>query len=84
VVVDPLLVECLGGEAAQRAVGSIRVVLDAPVLGEYLHFQQRVELLADEQFVAEAAVERLAGPVLPRWARVDEGRVDAAVAAPVG
>lgn len=36
------------------------VVLDAPVLGQDLGFQESVELLGGEEFVAEAAVEGLA------------------------
>jgi hypothetical protein len=77
-----MLVVCLGGEAVQRAVWSVAVVLDAPVLGQYLHFQERVELLAGQELVPEAAVERLAHPVLPWRSGIDERRVDTGESAP--
>jgi hypothetical protein len=80
---DPPLSEGFRGEPIQRAVGSVGVVLDAPVLGQDLHLQQGVELFADQERIAEAAVERLADSVLPRRCRVDVGRVDAAVSAAV-
>src|SRR5690606_962344 len=82
-VVDPLLVECLGGEAVQRAVWPVGVVLDAPVFGQDLRLQERVELLAGQELVADPTVERLANPVLPRRSRVDERRVDPGEPAPV-
>src|SRR5690606_19000033 len=62
----PLLAECFGSEEVQRSVGPVCVVLDAPVLGKHLGLGQRVELFADEEFIAESPVERLADPVLPR------------------
>jgi hypothetical protein len=40
-------------------VGSVEVVVDAPVLDEHSGFEQAVELPAVEELVAEAAVERL-------------------------
>jgi hypothetical protein len=48
-----------------RAVGSVLVVVDAPVLDEDLGFGQVVELPAVEQLVAEPAVEGLHPGVLP-------------------
>ena len=50
-------VEGLGGEVVERAVGSVGVVLDAPVFGQDLGFQERVELFGGEELVAESAVE---------------------------
>lgn len=82
-VVDPLVSVGVGGEPAEGSVGSVAVVLGAPVFGLYLDFQQRVELFADEELVAEPAVERLAGSVLPRGSGVDVSRVEAGEPAPI-
>ena len=71
-MVGPLLPVCLGGEEVQRAVGPVGVVLAAPVLYQHLHFEHAGELLGGEELVPAAAVERLAGAVLPRRGRVDE------------
>jgi hypothetical protein len=56
-VVDPLPAVSVGGEAVQPAVGSVDVVLDAPVSARTWDLEQGVELLADERLVAEPAVE---------------------------
>jgi len=58
--------ELAGGEVAVGAVGSVVVVVDAPVLDEDLGFEQVVELPAVEELLAEPAVERLDPGVLPR------------------
>jgi len=42
-------------------VGSVGVVLDAPVFRQYLDFEHAAELFGGEEFVAETAVERLTG-----------------------
>jgi hypothetical protein len=54
-----------GGELAVGAVGSVLVVVDAPVLDEYLGFAEAVEGPAVEELVAEPAVERFDPGVLP-------------------
>ncbi len=48
----PGLGELVGGEAAVGAVGSVHVVVDAPVFDEDLGFDEVVELPAVEEFVA--------------------------------
>ena len=53
-------------------VGTVLVVVDAPVSDEDLGFEEAVELPEVEQLVAEPAVERLDPGVLPPGARVDE------------
>lgn len=55
----PGLGELGWGEVAVGAVGSVVVVVDAPVLDEDLGFEEAVEGPAVEELVAEAAVERL-------------------------
>ena len=76
--------ELVGGEVAVGAVGSVLVVVDAPVLDEHLGFEEVVEPPAVEELVAEPAVERLDPGVLPWGAGVDEDRADPVEAAPVG
>jgi len=66
------------------AVGPVQVVVDAPVLDEHLGLEQGIEPLAVEEVVAKATVERLDPGVLPWGSRVDEDRVRAVEAAPVG
>ena len=53
------------GEVAVGGVGSVVVVVDAPVADDHLGFEEAVELPQVEQFVAEAAVERFDPGVLP-------------------
>ena len=65
----PGLGELAGGEVAVGAVGSVLVVVDAPVLDEHLGFEEVVELPAVEELVAEPAVERFDPRVLPWRAR---------------
>ena len=48
----PGLGELAGGEVAVGAVGSVVVVVDAPVLDEHLGFEEAVEVPAVEQLVA--------------------------------
>ena len=52
----PLLGELARGEEPVGAVGSTGVVVDAPVLCEYLGLEQAVELPAVEELVAEPAL----------------------------
>ena len=80
----PGLGELGGGEVAVGAVGSVLVVVDAPVLDEHLGFEEVVELPAVEELVAEPAVEGLDPGVLPGRAGVDEAGADTVEAAPVG
>lgn len=53
-------------------VGSVGVIVAAPVFDDHPGFQQRVEAPEVEQFVTQAAVERFDPGVLPRRARIDE------------
>ncbi len=62
---DPGLGELVGGEVAVGGVGSVLVVVDAPVADEDLGFEERVELPEVEQLVSEPAVEGLDPGVLP-------------------
>jgi len=57
-------------------MGSVVVVLEAPVVEEELCFEQGVERLQVEQFAAEVPVEGLDVWVLPRrsWLDVGDGR----------
>jgi hypothetical protein len=57
-------------------VGSDGVVFDPPVFGQYLGFQEGVELFGGQELVAEAAVERFAVGVLPGRAGFDERGLD--------
>ena len=61
----PGLGELAGGEVAVGAVGSVLVVVDAPVVDEHLGFEEGVELAAVEELVAQPAVEGLDPGVLP-------------------
>jgi hypothetical protein len=54
------------GEVAVSGVGTVDVVVEAPVLDDHSGFEERVELPAVEQLVASAAVEGLDPGVLPR------------------
>ena len=83
VSVSPCLRELARGEVAVRAVGSVFVVVDAPVLDQDLGFEQVVELPAVQEFVAEPAVEAFDPRVLPRRTGIDEHRTDVVEAAPV-
>ena len=62
---DPFFGELVGCEVAVRAVRSVGVVVDAPVLDEDLSFEQVVEVPAVEELVAEPAVEAFDPGVLP-------------------
>lgn len=53
-------------------VGSVGVVVAAPVFDDHAGFAQRVEEPRVEQFVTESAVERLDPGVLPWRAGIDE------------
>ena len=57
--------ELAGGEVAVGGVGSVPVVVNAPVFDDYSGFEEAVELPGVEEFVAEFAVERLDPRVLP-------------------
>ena len=75
--------ELAWGEVAVGGVGPLPVVVDAPVLDDHAGFEQAVELPAVEEFVAEAAVERLDPCVLPRRAGIDEHARGVVESAPV-
>ena len=59
------------------------VVLEAPLLDEYLRLEQRVEALTVEALVPEPAVKRLDGAILPGAARLDEERLHGHALEPV-
>lgn len=61
----------------------MRVVVDAPVLGDHACITKVVEVPAVEEFVTEPAVVRLDPWVLPRAAWVDDHAGGAGEAAPV-
>src|SRR3974390_2368688 len=84
VSVGPGSGELAGREVSVGRVWSVDVVVDAPVLDEYLGLEQGVEAPGVEQFVTQTAVEGFDPGVLPGRARVDEERADAVEAAPVG
>jgi len=56
-LVEPSLDELDRGQPAMRAVGSVHVVVDPPVLDEDLCLEQGLELLAVQELVAQPAVE---------------------------
>ena len=66
-----------------RAVRAPFVVVDPPVLCQYLSLEEAVEELAVQVLVAHAAVERLDPGVLPRRAGLDEDRRRRVEPAPV-
>ena len=73
-----------GSEIAVGEVGTVLVVVDAPVADEDVSFEEAVELPRVEQLVAEPAVERLDPGVLPRRSRVDGHARGAVAPAPLG
>src|ERR1700710_2834890 len=80
---DPFFGELGWSELAVRAVRSVDVVVDAPVLDQDLSFEQVVEVPAVEELVAEPAVEAFDPGVLPWGTGIDENGVDTVEAAPV-
>ncbi len=69
----------VGRQIAYSAVGPLLVVEADPVGDDDAGLGERVELLAVEAFVPEAGVKGFDVTVLPRRARVDVERADAAV-----
>jgi len=65
-------------------LGPVHVVVDPPVFGQDLGFEEGVEALGVEVLIAHPTVERLDLGVLPGAARVDEGGPRAVEPAPVG
>src|SRR5215203_5875158 len=70
-------------QIAERAVGAVGVVLDAPGLDDDLRLEERAELFDVQQLVAAATVEALDEGVLPRRAGLDVARRRGVHAAPV-
>src|SRR5215212_1705352 len=68
--------ELLRSFVSEGAVRTMLIVIVAVLLDECACLEQRGEDLAIEQFVTEAAVERLAIGILPGAARLDERRFD--------
>src|SRR5439155_1255046 len=72
-----------GGAHPERGVRPSGVVVLAPVADHHARFGQAGELLAVQELVADAAVERLDVGVLPRRARVDVASRDGREATPI-
>ena len=64
-------------------MGSVGVVVDAPVLDEHLSLGERLEELPREQLVADPRAEGLDVGVLPRRSWLDVARSGAREATPV-
>ena len=71
-----------GGYTAPGAVGSDGIVQPPPLLDEYSGLGQCVEDLPVQELISQLAVEALVVAVLPRTARLDEQRLDAAPGQP--
>ena len=56
----------------ERAMGSERVVLNAPSFDDHLGLPDGVEDLSIKDFVSEFSVEAFAVPIFPRAPRFDE------------
>src|SRR6266568_8368804 len=65
---------CTTTSSRQSAVRTHGVVVLPPHLDDHLGLLQRVEDLAVQTFVPQLSVKRLAVPVLPRAAGLDEQR----------
>ena len=72
-----------GEELVEPTVQPEVVVLEAPLLDEYLRLEQRVEALTLEALVPELAVKRLDVAILPGAARLDEERLHGHALEPV-
>ena len=72
-----------GEELVEPTVQPEVVVLEAPLLDEYLRLEQRVEALTVEALVPELAVKRLDVAILPGAARLDEERLHGHALEPV-
>jgi hypothetical protein len=79
----PSLGEFCGGEVGEGLVGAVVVVFVSPVFDEDLGFEEAVEGLEVQEFVAEFAVEGFDVGVLPGCAGFDVGRGDPREATPV-
>lgn len=77
-----VLLELVGCEVSQAAVGPHRVVVVAPSLDDYCGLLARSEPLQREALIAQLAVEALISPVLPRLARVAQRGCDASLRDP--
>ena len=77
-----LRLELAGRQVVEAHVGSDGVVVMSPGFDQDLGLGAGAKPLDAQAFVAELAVERLAGSVLPRLAGIDEGGVDPVVGKP--
>ena len=71
------LLEFQRPQVLQAHVRPHRIVVLPPAFNNDLGFAAVVEPLDVKAFVAQLAIERFVGPVLPRLARIDQRRVDA-------
>src|SRR5690242_17044359 len=78
-----VLLELDRGQVADARVRPDGVVVLAPGFDDDLRFASRIESLEAQALVAKPAVERFAGAVLPRLARIDDGCLDAGVGQPL-
>ena len=77
------MLEPVGGQVAEAAVGPDGVVVDAPGLDEDGRFGPGSEPLDAQALIAELAVEALIGAILPRLAGVVEDGGDAGMRDPL-
>ncbi len=79
----PMAGEGCWGLVAERHVGSVVVVFEAPVLDEDLGFEEGVEGFQLEELASQVPVEGLDVGILPGSAGFDVGGGDAGEATPV-
>ena len=78
-----VLLEFVGCEVVQAAVGAHRVVVVPPGFDDHGSLLAGPELLQRQTLVAQLAVEAFVGAVLPRLARVAQGGCDARLGDPL-
>ena len=78
-----VLLEFVGCEVVQAAVGTHRVVVVPPCFNDHGGLLSGSEPLQRQTLVAQLAVEAFVGPVLPRLARVAQGGCDASLGDPL-
>ena len=78
-----LLLELEWRQVVQAAVRADGVEVEAPGFDDDLRFCARSEPLDAQTLVAQLAVEALVVGVLPRLARIDQGRADAGMGEPL-
>jgi hypothetical protein len=69
--------EFLRRQITETGMRTYRVVMPAPALDHHLGLCARAEPFQAQALVAKLAVEALANPILPGFARIDQRRLDA-------